>query len=73
MPDSNLKLKFRAAMRIGGLAGSSLEERQNAFQLAKDFYDARSNVVHGGVPPGDFPKLVEDTRQLARAVLREWC
>jgi hypothetical protein len=72
LPDVDGELSQRAALRIGRLVGQTASQRQEAFKLAKKSYTARSRVVHGKEPKVDLDKMVRDTRQLARAVIREW-
>jgi hypothetical protein len=72
VPDSTTELRYRASLRIARLVGQTATERHEAFEVARSSYDARSKVVHGAQPPEDVDKVVEDTRQLARVVLRAW-
>jgi hypothetical protein len=71
-PDSTQELSYRAALRIGRLGGATAADREKAFKLARRSYNARSEVVHGEPVKGDLDKIVRDTRQLARVVLRAW-
>ena len=66
------ELKFRASLRIARLVSGDADARQRAHLLARRSYDLRSKVVHGEEPPTDLPTALEDTRELAREVLRAW-
>lgn len=72
VPDGTAELSYRASLRIARLAGNTRSEREQAFRLARSSYDLRSKVVHGSQPPANLGKVLEDTRHLARTVLRSW-
>jgi hypothetical protein len=70
LPDVRTELSFRAAVRIAQLAGSETSGRRVAFEQAHRSYNLRSQVVHGGDASDDLDVVVEQTRELARKVLR---
>lgn len=72
LPDGKSELSYRAALRIAQLAGGEAEERRQMFQRARESYRCRSQVVHGESVKGDLEEVVEQTRELARRVLRAW-
>ncbi len=65
-------VQYRAALRIGRLAGSTSSERWDAFEKALESSKYRNRVVHGSDVDADLEQVVERTRQLARIVLRTW-
>ncbi len=71
LPDGRSELSYRAALRIAQLAGDG-PNRRDAFQQARDSYGYRSQVVHGEAVVGALEEVVEETRELARKVLRAW-
>lgn len=44
------ELRFRLATRAASLLGTTLDERVRLFKFMRRAYDARSVIVHGGVP-----------------------
>ena len=66
------EITFKLATRAGFFLGIDGDERMEIFRKVKDFYDARSALVHG--PRGgrrriDFGKALSDGRQLAQETL----
>ena len=47
VPEEVTELSYRAALRIGRLAGSTAADRQRAQDIARRSYKYRSKVVHG--------------------------
>lgn len=72
LSDDNSELKYRVSLRIAALAGTGPDDREAVFKQAKDSYNDRSRVVHGGTIKRSLTAVVEETRELARRVLRRW-
>lgn len=70
--DGQSELSYRAALRIAQFAADNSEERREIFSQARDSYNCRSRVVHGKAAEDDLGEVVEQTRELARRVLRAW-
>ncbi len=72
VPDGTAELSYRAALRIARMAGPTPSDRERAFARAKRSYAVRSKVVHGDAPPDDLHQVLEETRDMARMLLRRW-
>lgn len=72
LPDGQAELSYRAALRIAQLTADEDSERREAFRQARLSYKCRSQVVHGEAAAADLDEVVEQTRELARKVLRAW-
>jgi hypothetical protein len=72
IPDGQSELRYRASLRIAQLAASDPAGRQQAFDQARASYACRSKVVHGEEVKVDLGAVVDQTRDLARSVLRTW-
>jgi len=72
LSDDNSELKYRVSLRIAALVGTGPDDREAVFKRAKNSYNYRSKVVHGGTTKGSLTDVVEETRELARSVLRRW-
>jgi hypothetical protein len=47
------EMRYRLATRTASLLGTTLDERVRLFKFMRHAYDARSVVVHGGIPSED--------------------
>jgi Apea-like HEPN len=72
LSDDNSELKYRVSLRIAALVGTGPDDREAVFKQAKNSYNDRSRVVHGGTIKRSLTDVVEETRELARSVLRRW-
>jgi hypothetical protein len=72
LPDGQSELSYRAALRIAVLAEKDRAERSVAFKQARLSYKCRSQVVHGEATAERLDRVVTQTRELARKVLRSW-
>jgi hypothetical protein len=73
LSDTRGELSYRAALRIAQLVGEDGTSRRAAFDLARESYDRRSDIVHGTfVAPGELERVAESTRLLAVDALRAW-
>ena len=72
LSDDNSELKYRVSLRIAALVGTGPDDREAVFKQAKNSYNDRSKVVHGGTTKRSLTDVVEETRELARSVLRRW-
>ena len=63
VPDSTQEVKFRATLRIAVFLGKTGEERAEIYEIARNSYDWRSSIVHGGEPS---KKLIKNSCYAAR-------
>jgi len=61
------ELRFRLSTRAGSLLGTTLEDRLRVFKFMRRAYDARSVVVHGGVPSEDNLRGLDSERSTVYA------
>jgi len=75
------ELRFRLATRAASLLGTTLDERVRLFKFMRRAYDARSVIVHGGVPseddlqgldglPASIHKFADDLERALRETLQ---
>lgn len=79
--DTTQEIKFRASLRIAGLLGANVDEREKIYNEIRHSYDWRSKIVHGTdtvknskslkdfKKKGDLPEVVEKTRSYLRQAL----
>jgi hypothetical protein len=67
--DRRGELKYRFSLHYSTLFGTP-EERHRAFRVAKDLYDLRSTIAHGGVPKEGGSRVGDEKLNLEGAALR---
>jgi hypothetical protein len=67
--DRRGELKYRFSLHYSTLFGTP-EERHHAFRVAKDLYDLRSTIAHGGVPKEGGCRVGGEKLKLEDAALR---
>ena len=69
------EISYRLATRAGALLGTAAESRVEVFQQVREFYKARSMLVHDGRVPKDSLNALAQAREagadIARRTLRE--
>jgi hypothetical protein len=69
------EMRFRLSSRIAWLLGSNRDERASLARRARDLYDLRSTLVHGGEPDLDIRALCERASELGdlcRKCIKVW-
>ncbi|MCH8253995.1 MAG: hypothetical protein IID06_01490 [Gemmatimonadetes bacterium] len=65
------ELSYRFALRGATILAEGGEDKAKAFQSLKNFYDARSTIVHGGaLSKLDLPSLARDGERFLRTIWR---
>jgi hypothetical protein len=67
--DRRGELKFRFSLHYAALFGTP-QERHRAFRVAKDLYDLRSTIAHGGLPKDGHCRVGDDKLTLDNAAVR---
>jgi len=63
------ELRYKFALRGATVLGESGEDKPQAFRILRDFYDARSTIVHGGsVSKLNLRSLADNGKRLLREV-----
>ena len=69
------EISYRLSLRVAALLAANDDERGTLFNLMRDFYDARSKIVHGAHLKDKQQKLlqrIEELRGVVRRLLRSF-